>query len=126
MVLERTYGHNQPPELREISRSFLEVDVMDIHISEDNHVNEVVKCIPTIYMMWMSLERELSNQEKLDLYRTHSMTHDAVFIRNEEIEKCMANDGGFVRYHLIGKESVVCAFVESIHRTLNGQLLSGK
>jgi hypothetical protein len=56
MVMERTYGYNHSPELREISRSFLESDIMDIHISEDNHVNEVVKCIPSIYTVCLSLE----------------------------------------------------------------------
>ena len=126
MVMERTYGYNHSPELREISRSFLESDIIDIHISEDNHVNEVVKCIPSIYTVCLSLERELTQKEKLDLYHMHSKTHDAVWIGNEEIEKCMANDGGFVRYHLIGKEHIVCSFVESIHKTLNGQLLSSK
>lgn len=126
MVLERTYGHSHPPELREISRSFLELDVMDIHISEDNHVNEVVKQMKSIYSTFVMLERELTKKEKLDLYHMHSTTYDAIWIGNEEIEKCMANDGGFVRYHLIGKESVVCSFIESIHKTLNGQLLSDK
>lgn len=116
------------PRLIEYRRTILQDNVVDVEISHNSTIDDLIKNVPRVYSSVQRLERELTLNEKQDwfknVYEEHSL-YDMVWITNEEIERCMANDGGFVRCHLIGKEQDVHSVLEQVQQVLDQPVVCG-
>lgn len=116
------------PRLIEYRRTILQDNVVDVEISHNSTIDAFMKNVPRVYSSVQRLERELTLNEKQDwfnnVHEEHSL-YDMVWITNEEIERCMANDGGFVRCHLIGKEQDVHSVLEKVQHVLDQPVVCG-
>jgi len=117
MVQERTYDPVRTPELRVYGRIVLTPDIVDLHVSEEGHIHEWMQQNEKVCTHSVRLERELTAEERLAYFQDHP-GYDAIWIENEEIERCMANDGGFVRYHLIGLTKKVEEIMDQVEQAL--------
>lgn len=99
-----------------LNQTRLTIDLLDMELSSHNEKSihflqqqETVHCV-----FYKQLYREVTSNEKIALVRTHCIQPQVLLVGYEEIEACRKNDGGYVRYHLVGAEADILDWIDRL------------